>query len=260
MDELYKLTDSGAHPGWFTCFADFIRQDDSTDGGATDFTAISSGTNTGTIAQATGTNATGGVARLSGVSSVTATGGQIAFQPAFGTVDGRNVHFKCRARLFDTTSTNVATASSFFAGLFPVGTGYTNITAATINDGIYFTKGTNTAVVQCVTTAGTTNQATSTLGASTTAAAGAFTMDRNYHDYGISVFTMGACTNAVNVVEFNIDGVTVARHVNVVLPSGSNILSPSLAFASQDGTGTKFVDVDYIGGAQQRGVVSTTTP
>lgn len=235
MGVLDHFNDASAVPP-ISIFTDFTRQDDPADGGALDFTTVSSGTNNGTIAiQATG----GGFARISGVATTDATGGQIQGPGAFTNVVGKNIVFKCKAVLNDSTSTNVATESQQYIGLFPVDT---SIDASLPTDGIYFVKADGGTTVQCITRVGSSNTTTSV-------AAATFTQDKSSHRFGITVFPAG---DLLSTVEFSIDGVTVARHVNVSLPAVTVILAPAYAFRSGDATGTKWADVDYIGAYQDR--------
>ncbi len=235
MGALDHFTDASAVPPIIS-FSDFTRQDDAADGGAFDFTAVSSGSNSGTIAiQATG----GGYARLSAVATVDATGGQIQGTGAFTNVVNKNIVFKCRAVLNDSTSTNVATESQQYIGLFPVDT---SIDASLPTDGIYFVKADGGTTIQCITRVGSSNTTSSI-------AAAAFTQDKSLHKFGITVFPLG---DSLSNVEFSIDGVTVARHQAVSLPAVTVIMTPTYAFRSGDATGTKWADVDYLGAYQDR--------
>lgn len=235
MGALDHLTDAAAVPPIFI-FDDFIRKDGAVDGGPFDYTSQSSGTNDGTIAiQATA----GGYARLSATATVDVTGGQIQSCGAFTNVVGKNIVFKCKAVLNDSTSTNVATESQQYIGLFPVDT---SIDASLPTDGIYFVKADGGTTIQCITRVGSSNTTTSV-------AAGVFTQDKSAHKFGITVFPLG---DSLSNVEFVIDGVTVARHLNVSLPAAAVIMAPAYTFRSGDATGTKWADVDYLGAYQDR--------
>lgn len=231
MGAFDHLLDAAAVPPIFV-FSDFTRQDDAADGGPFDFTAVASGT---IAIQAT----LGGYARLSGVATTDATGGQIQGPGIHANTVGKNIIFKAKATLNESTSTNVATESQQYVGLFPVDT---TIDASLPTDGIYFVKADGGTTIQCVTRVGSSNTTTSVTAAT-------FTQDKSAHRFGISVFPLG---DSLSTVEFNVDGVTVARHVNVSLPASTVILAPAYAFRAGDATGTKWADVDYLGSYQDR--------
>jgi adhesin HecA-like repeat protein len=226
-----KLNDSGATPAWFGVFADFVRFDDIADGGAFDFTAIGSGTGAVNAAN-------GGVMRLSGAATTDNSGGQIQANGSHVATAGKALHFKTRCQITESTSTNSATESDLFLGFFPVDT---SIEASLPADGIYFVKADGGTTISCIVRVGSSST-------TITPTATAFTMDGSNHTYGISVYPNGTSST----VEFNIDGVTVARHTGVSLPASTVYLTPSVAFQSGDNTGTKWCDVDYVGSCQAR--------
>jgi hypothetical protein len=233
MSGLYsRLKDSAVTPEGFDFFCDFIRQDEIADGGSIDGTAISSGT---IATQATN----GGWARLSGAATTDDSGYQIQALAAHAPTDGKLITFKARLQVSETTSTNVATESDLYVGLFPVDT---SIVASLPTDGIYFVKADGGTSISCVVRAASTNVSVVWSG----------TFDKLVHTYGIMV--RPDTTNSTNnsIVSFSIDGVEVARSAPVAIPASTVILTPTIAFQSGDNTGTKFVDVDYIGTYQDR--------
>lgn len=223
------LIDSAAVPLGFSLFTDFIRQDDIADGGAFDWTAVG----TGTIATQA---ANGGWGRISGAATTDDSGGQVQGLAAHVCTSGKVITFKTRAQLNESTSTNATIESDLYAGLFPVDT---SIVASLPADGIYFVKADGATAITCVVRVGGTNVYSQAI---------VPVIDELVHTYGIAIFPNGSNS----IVEFSMDGVSVARATGVSLPASTVILTPTIAFQSGDGTGTKFVDVDYLGSYQAR--------
>lgn len=232
MFDDYKLNDAAAIPGAFMFFTDFIRQDDIADGGAIDFVAIGSGT---IATQA----ANGGWVRLSGAATTDDSGAQIQALAAHACTTGKTLAMKTRGQLNESTSTNVVTESDLYIGLFPVDT---SIVASLPADGIYFVKADGGTTITCVVRVASSNVFSVTL------AATAYTQDKLIHAFGISIYPNGANST----VSFVIDGVEVARAAATTLPATSVFLTPTIAEQSGDNTGTKFLDVDYLGSWQLR--------
>lgn len=224
-----NLRDPAAAPLGFGIYEDFIRQDGIVDLGAFDFTAIASGT----IATSA---ANGGIARLSGVATTDATGAQLQAQGCHVVTDGKFLSFKARCQINESTSTNGATESQLYLGLFPVDT---SIDASLPADGIYFDKIDGATAIRCIVRVASSNVFVTTI---TNVA------DKSMHTYGIGITPVGTVCS----VEFTIDGVRVARVDGVAFPASSIILTPSVAFRAGDATGTKFLDVDYMGSWQDR--------
>jgi hypothetical protein len=124
-----------------------------------------------------------------------------------------------------------------YLGLFPVDT---SIVASLPADGIYFVKADGGTAINCVVRVGSANLLSQAI---TTPV-----MDKSVHTYGIGIYPNGTSSSVV----FSIDGVVVCRADSLSLPASSVILTPSIAFQSGDNTGTKYVDVDYIGSHQLR--------
>lgn len=225
----FKLDDAAALPTGFGLFCDFLRQDDIADGGAFDWTAVVTGT---IAAQATN----GGFARISGAATTNASGGQIQALGGHACTDGKPLFFKALAQLNESTSANVATASDFYVGLFSVDT---SIIASVPNDAIYFKKAGGGTTIACVLRVNGADVQSVNL--STVA-------DKSAHRYGIAVFSNGSNS----IVDFSIDGASVCRMTGVSLPAGTVFLAGAVAFQSADNTGTKWVDVDYVGTWQNR--------
>ena len=217
------VLDSAAVPLGTLIGSDFTRQDDATDGGAFDYTAVASGT----IAILAGD---GGWAKISAVATTDASGGQVQAVGGHSVATGKNIIFKAAAKLNESSTTDVATQSQEYIGLFPVDT---SIDASLPDDGVYFVKADGANTVQCVTRVGGTNQAATTIPTDD------FIMDKNINRYGITVMPGG---NLASNVEFNINGRTVARHTNVSLPASTVFLTPSLAFRSGDTNGTRLIE------------------
>lgn len=227
---LNHLIDPALTPAYFGFFEDFLREDGIADGGAFDFTAIA----VGTLA----TNAAnGGWARISGVATTDDSGGQIQAKGAHVATDGKFIGCKTRMQLNESTSTNGATESEWYVGLFPVDT---SIVASFPADGVYFAKADGGTAIQCIVRVGGVNVFSTTITA---------TADKSTHHYGIGIVPSTA--NGATV-EFSLDGVRVARADGLALPASSVVLTPSIAFQSGDATGTKFLDVDYVGSIQAR--------
>jgi hypothetical protein len=224
------LSDAAATPPHFGFYEDFLRVDGVVAAnGPMTFTAVGSGT---FATQATN----GGWGRLSGAATTDDSGGQLQAAAAHACTDFKNLLFKCRAQLNESATSNVATDSDFIAGLILIDT---SIVASLPTDGIFFEKDDNATAIKCVVRVGGVNNAAITI---------SNVMDKSVHTYGIAVFPNGASSN----VEFSIDGARVARAENVTLPAASTFLTPSIAFQSGDATGTKFVDIDYVGSLQMR--------
>lgn len=230
MDMIEFLRDAAGPMPAFWFFEDFMRYDGIVDTGAMDFVAISSGT---LATQA----ANGGWARISAVATTDDTGGQLQASAAHVLTDGKQVVFKARTQLNETTSTNGATESEWYLGLLPVDT---SIVASFPADGIYFSKADGGTAIQAI---------VRVAGANVLAVTIANTADKSVHTYGIGITPNGTTSSVV----FTIDGAVVARSDAVAsLPAGTVILTPSVAFQTGDATGTKFLDVDYLGSYQQR--------
>jgi hypothetical protein len=228
--QLEQLLDPAAIPDSFGIFTDFIRADEATaTGGAVTFTVI-----------ATGTAATdalnGGSLRISGQATTTASGGNIQSAAAHIIADGKFLGFKCRAKLNESTSTNVATLSTLLLGLFPTDT---SLLASVPDDCIYFTKPTAGTAIYAKVRVGGVEVFTSTL---------ANVADKSFHHYGIGVIPNGA----TSTIDFSIDGVLVARATGLTMEANTVVLAASAEFQSGDNTGTKWVDIDYIGSVQKR--------
>jgi hypothetical protein len=229
-----RAEDAAAIPRGFGMFADFVRQDEIADGGAFDGVAIT----TGTIA----TNAAnGGWARLSGAATTDDSGYQLQGLGSHVCTAGKKIAFKCRQQLGESTSTNSATESDYYLGLFPVDTA---IVASVPDNGIYFVKADGGTTITCVVKVATATEFTQTL------TAGQFTEDKAVHTFGIGVAPGPAADTST--VTFSIDGVVVARATNISLPASTIYLTPTVAYQSGDNTGTKYVDVDYVGSFQER--------
>jgi hypothetical protein len=220
----------GVAPRGFGLFVDFVRQDDVVDLGALDYTAIAAGT---IAAQATH----GGWARISGVATTDNSGGQVQTLAQHTTTLFKSLAFKSSLQLNEATSANVAVDSDLFVGLMPIDT---SIEASIPADGIYFDKLDGATAIRAI---------VRVAGANVVAVTVTPVADKLVHLYGINVFPRG---NNASTVEFTIDGQLVYRAINVSLPATTIILTPTVAFQSGDNTGTKFVDIDYIGSYQDR--------
>lgn len=225
------LRDPASFPPGFYFFEDFLRQDAPVDLGALDFTAVG-----GTIGTLATQAANGGVARISGAATVTASGGQLQAEGAHVVTDGKFLSFKARAQINESTSSNGATASDLYLGLFPVDT---SIVASLPADGIYFVKANSGTAIQCIVRVNSVNVFSQTI---------VPVADKLMHTYGIGIVP----ANGVCTVEFSMDGARVARVDGVTYPASTVFLTPSFAFQSADTTGTKFSDLDYIGSYQDR--------
>jgi hypothetical protein len=225
------LNDAGLVPPAFELFEDFLREDGVADStGPFDWNAV----NSGTFATDAGN---GGLAKISGAATTNASGGQIQAEGIHVVTANKLITYKTRAQLNESTSANVATASALYLGLFPVNTG---IIASFPDDGIYFEKDAGTVLKANVKVGGTV------VGTTTLTVAA----DKLVHSYGIAIFprSLGGTASVV----FIIDGVVVASYDNLTLPASTVYLSPSVAFQTGDNTGTKWIDVDYVGSFQQR--------
>lgn len=231
--DLTHLRDAAATPADFGLFSDFVSNDAAVDAnGPFDFVAIASGT---FATQA----ANGGWIRISGVATTDDSGGQIQACGAHACTDGKVLNYKARAQLNESTSTNVATESDAYFGLLPVDT---SIVASFPADGIFFKKIDGGTAIVCVVRVGSTDVYSQTITP---------VMDKLVHTYGIAIWPDS--TNGAHV-EFSIDGVVVARAQGstITLPATTVYLTPSVAFQTGDATGTKWLDVDYVGSYQKR--------
>lgn len=228
-----KINDPSALPYYFGVFEDFIEAGSVATGHKFTGTAISSGT--------LATNAAnGGWAKLSGAATTDNSGYQIQALGAHVCTSSKPIVFKTRVQVSESTSSNSATESDIFLGLFPIDT---SIEASLPDNGIYFVKADGGTTVQCIVRAAAAN------GLARSIASSAFTLvaGTNYR-FGIAVFPNGTDSS----VEFTIDDVVVARATGLTLPASTVYLTPSVVWQTGDNTGTKWIDVDYLASYQVR--------
>jgi hypothetical protein len=178
----------------------------------------------------------GGVLSLTAAATTDNSGANLQADASYLTLGlGREVIFWARAALHESTSTNAATESDIFLGLFVKAD--TDLTGAVV-DGVYFRKDD-----------GDTNIDVSIHGAS--AASGSdnvATMVSGdvYKDFLIHV-VMDPTVAAKGTATFYIDGTAVAANVpSGAFPLVSVILSPGAEFNTGDNTGTKALYIDFI--------------
>jgi len=229
-----KLTDAAAVPYTFGYFNDFTRPDDFVTAGGVTGTAISSGT---LAAQATN----GAWARLSSVANTASTGYQIQTAASFVVTQGKPLMFKIRQQVGEATSTDGATDSLWFVGLAVIDT---SLVASAPTDGFWFGKADTTSAI-------TINARAASGTATSTTLPSTYVEDKAVHTYGINVTPV---TSTTCDVQFFIDGVRVGAHLGVTSPLSTIVLAASAAFNSGAAgtTGTKRLDIDYIGAAQVR--------
>lgn len=249
------LADAARTPVSHGLFVDFNRNDDfgtvaagttSDGGGAFIFSTVSSGTFTRPSTQPYA----GGWARLSGAATTDDSGGSIQTRDVFslGTTN-KTITFKARAVLNETTSTNIATESDVFLGLAVMDT----TVIAGVTDGFYFLKGDGGTTLSAVMIVG--SSATTT---TVTNSSGSVTFDKSVHTFGIEVqITSISSTTPTGNVAFHYDGGSAnggstVRLTSVTLPATTVFLAATAAFQTGDNTGTKWLDIDYIGGWQLR--------
>lgn len=205
-------------------------------------TAASSGLlatviNTGTVAMLDSVH--GGVARVSGAASTDNSGANIQGDTEFVALrSNTETKFLARIRFGNSGSTgDTVTQSDFYAGLILQDT---DITGG-VSDGIYFKKADGAATIECVLerdSVEVTSGAIKTLAESTW--------------YELSICVEMAAGGA-GTVKFFIDGNLVSTQTSLTLPYDSEeYLTPSMEFMSGDTSGTRYVDVDYIGVAGER--------
>lgn len=242
--DLRRLFDSAAGPVVSEFFVDFTRQDDfgsvaagtSVDGGGAFLSTV---VGSGTMTRPTQPYV-GGWARLSGAATTDNSGINAQSIPFVWMAKDKTATFKARAILNESTSTNAATESDLLLGFSAAGTG---LIASAPNDGIFFRKDDGGTNLVAVIRAGGSDIATQTVA----------TFDKTVHTYGIQVdITSVASTTPTGNVTFTIDGVPVARFTSKQLPATTVPMAVTIAYQTGDNTGTKWIDLDYIGGLQLR--------
>lgn len=203
-------------------------------GGSFGYTPIAAGTLTSNAAN-------GGWARISGPATTDDAGGQLQARGIHVLANDKNVSFKARGKVSETTSTNSATESDLWLGLMAVDT---SIVASAPTDYVVFRKDDGGTTIKCE------YRIASATAVSFTVPAATFTMVAGTtYAFGISVQPR---SGANSIIEWSVDGVVVYRLTGIDLSTLTVALTPSVAFQTGDATGTKFLDLDYIGSYQVR--------
>jgi hypothetical protein len=180
----------------------------------------------GTVAK---TSLDGGAALVSGAATTDNSGANLQNSGCVVNLTaGKPIRCSLTAQLTETTSTNGATESDIWFGLFIVDA---SIIASAPNDtSFYFRKDEGDTNIDCVTKVGT---------ATAVATLAVATMDSSKHTYDVVVTpNIGDATSAK--VEFLIDGVKVHSE-SVTGLTASVDLAWSLAYQTGDNTGTKSI-------------------
>lgn len=208
-------------------------------------------TGSGTFAT---TAANGGWITLSGAATTDNSGGQLQSAGIHSLVNGKRVAFQAVAQVVESTSTNGATESSLFAGLYPIDTSLAANIAGDFSsqnaNWIGFYKADGGTTISCRVRVGGSNVFSVTAANSS----GTITFDKSSHVYGIIVEPVGETpsTAGLSKVTFTIDGQIVAQATGINLPASSVLLASSVAFTTGDNTGTKTCTFDIVRSAQDR--------
>lgn len=224
-------------PKAYEFFEDFLNDEAAS---ATDATAWLKGTaiNSGTIAILDSVH--GGVARLSGAATTDDSGYGIQGDAEYVALRANTkTAFLSRVRFGNTGSTgNTVTQSDVLAGICVQDTSL----LAGLTDGIYFRKADGAATIECVVERDSVELASGAI---------ATLSESTWYDLAIAVEMSG--TAGSGVARFFIDGSEVAAISSLTMPYESEeYLTPSIEFMSGDNSGTRFLDVDYLGAAGAR--------
>lgn len=231
---LDHLTDASAVPPWIIDWCDFTKADEVVTANEFTLTAILSGT---LAFQA----ANGGWGRASAAATTSASGIQGQKPAAHLIIDNRKIEYKARFQINETTSANGANLSSVIFGLFNVGA---TLDSAPPSDGVFFKKASGgTAWTINVRAASATPSGMSAITIPNVA-------DKLIHTVGIEIAPRAGGTDTT--ITFTMDGVIVGQFNGTPGFTAAVALAASFSYLSGDNTGTKFVDIDYIGSAQQR--------
>jgi hypothetical protein len=241
---LAHLTDAASTPAGFYFWNDFIDQDavDATVDGQMTFSALGAGT----FADA---GKVGGWGRL-GDGGDDGAGGGLQALGGFACTTGKRIVFKTRVQFAqDATSlagVGVALESEFYIGLYPVDTSV-NVGEATDTDCIIFKKieGTLEFTMEVK-----SNSATETFIGTVPSVSGTgnFNWTLAATTLGIAVHPNGTSSN----VFFFVNGKLAAKATGIAIPASTVLLTPTVMFLSGEGTGIKYLDIDYVGAYQDR--------
>lgn len=223
-------------PKAYEFFEDFFT-DESLSATAASSGLLATVINTGTVSVLDSVH--GGVARLSGAGTTDNSGANVQGDVEFAALrSNTETKFIARVRFGNSGSTgDTVTQSDFYAGLILQDT---DITGG-VTDGIYFKKADGAATIECVVER---DSVESTSGAVATLA------ESTWYELAINV-EMGA--GGAGTAHFFINGSKVASVASLTMPYDSEeYLTPSLEFMSGDASGTRYLDVDYIGCAGER--------
>lgn len=222
-----------AKPGYFGLFADFLSA-----GQAAAFTATAISSGAASVLD----TIPGGVLKLAAAATTDDSGVNYqATNSGFGLVLDKELWFLSRVRFDETTSTDVETQSDFFAGFSVMDT---SIVASAPSAGIYFRKDDGDALLDCVVRGASAEVAVVT-GVATL-------VSDTWYELAIRI-AMDPSTSGKGTVTYYVDGTQVASVNASSLPMYSaSMLAPFVAFQSGNATGTKWLEVDYIGAQQKR--------
>lgn len=220
---------------WSGKFYDFHSDEE-----LTEFVATLAASGTAAVLDTAG-SAHYGVARLSGAATTDNSGANI-HQDAetIALVTGKTTLFTARFQLNETTSTNGATESDFFAGIALQDTAWFS---GEPTDGIYFRKNEGDAYLDCVVVRDDVEVGLSL--AVATLATGTW--------YTLEIVVDMEATAGAGTAYFYLNGTLVGTLYSATMPySAEEGLAMTAEFITGDNTGTKWCDVDYIGAWVQR--------
>lgn len=218
-------------PATFGVFEDFLKP-------VTGWTATAIASGTAALRD----DITGGAIRLSGAATTDDSGVNYqATNSGFGLELGKSVQFLARFRFGESTSSNMPDQSDLWLGLANVDT---SVVASAPTAFIGFRKDDGDALLDCVIRGA---------GAEVAVVLGAATLAKNvWYEVAIQV-TPDPTTSGRGSVTYWLNGTQIASITVAALPmSAASILTPVCAFQSGDNTGTKFLDLDYIGAQEVR--------
>lgn len=224
-------------PKAYELFEDFLT-DESASTTAASSGLLATAAATGTISMLDSVH--GGVLRISGAATTDNSGANVQGDVEFAALRANTeTRFITRIRFGNSGSTgDTVTQSDFYAGLILQDT---DITGG-VTDGIYFKKADGAATIECVVerdSVETTSGAIQTLAESTW--------------YELAICVEMSATAGAGKARFFIDGKEVAAIPSTTMPyDGEEYLTPSIEFLSGDNSGTRYVDVDYVGVTGER--------
>lgn len=220
-------------PGYFGHWADF------TSAGAADcFTATLIASGTAAVID----TVVGGALRLSGAATTDNSGvNHQLTNAAYGLVLAKEIQYEARVRFGESTSANVVTESDMYAGLSTLDT---SIVISNPTNGIYFRKDDGDTNLDCIVRFGSTDVGT--------AIAAATVAVDTWYVLSIRI-TCDSVTSGKATITFYLDGTQIASmSLSSLTMAASAMMAPMCCFLTGDGTGTKYLDVDYYGAQQQR--------